>query len=373
MRVLAYLLPLVALFTLVFASCTPDVTEDNGPLLTLLQAVPRQARFDLVFDDLRALSEYEDVVIPSRSAALGEKIEWYSAIQDQMLSSVSMPLADSWGFDFVDVHGQAQRLGDPPLYLVTGTLDTKAFVSRFREHRYEESRYRRATVFTRTADSPDDSSLNLLPGAFGILNLDDSAVLAAMAGGGTWEPDNSPAGIARAKSHVEMAIDAYLDGPSLADDETANDVARLLGRVGAAYLTNDFAVDLVIDSLPENGRVLGDYVGPGHLDAYSMLAFAYRRADGPPILEIVLAFGDKQTAQRNVPIVERRLDEGRTVGRDEPLTEIFAHPTVRATGRYLRATLELAGRAAEGPLFMGDMIWRWDYLFLAPGAYGDQS
>jgi len=348
-----------------------EITSETDPLLSMLRAIPQSEEWSFACDNLMRLSEYEGVDIPSRKASLEEKMEWYTAIQDNMVAGLSMPVADFWGFDFTDIHSQLWQFGESSLRIITGDMDTEGLAEKLRGYNYSESEYRNIPIFAGTPDESNDLSVQrFLPRAFAIIEHDESAVLIIMAGDGDLGVTAS-----EAEAIVKASIDAYMDDESLADGRDLTEMVTLLGQTGAAYFSDAVSfeqrVDRLSDEIAATGDNIGSYVGPGHLTPYSAYAIAYRKENNSDILEFVLAYNEAATARHNLPVVEQRLGGGRSLMHSTPLTGYNRVREVTADGRLLRVTIELISEARQNPLFLKDIIWMSDYLFLAPGEYGD--
>ncbi|MEE8373811.1 MAG: hypothetical protein V3R87_08835 [Dehalococcoidia bacterium] len=359
----------VAAFGSGAACATPgapaEPSIETSRLVDLLRAVPWQDEWDIVFEDLDVLSEWEGVVAPAREASLEEKVQWYSAIQGGLVVGLSMPLPDVWGFDTVDVDAQLTLWNPLDLKVVSGDLDTAALAAKLRGYGYEEAMHKEVPVFTWTPDAPEES-VRFLPKAFGIIE-DDSPALVVMAGSVLGGSD-----VAEDSATIEAAIDAYRGARSLADNEELVGVVEKLGRPGAAYLYRGAGLDRLIQEWGEDVREsILESVGPGHLDVYSMLAVARGLDSGRETIEFVLVYEDRETAGRNVAVVADRLEEGRSLTLDRPLGELFTVREVRAEGEYLRARVELIGEAAERERFFVDLVYQREYWFLTPGKYRD--
>lgn len=379
MRVQLSLIILAAVLLLAVSSCNntadpsslPEESPDANasPLTVMLRAVPRKAGTELLYNDLVALSDYENVTIPSREASLDEKMKWWRAIQDSILFGYSYPVsAEVWGFDSTEVKAILTVTGDPSLTILYGNLDTAALRQKLNTYGYKEEQYLGHSVFVWTPDATDEV-LRLLPRAFGIIAdveaVADSAILVLMAGSG-----NSEAGVTTARDVVEAALAAYEEGTGLAYGTSGiASLAQSLGGAGSAFLTEDPRFEQTMQAIDSEEREkVRLAIGPGTIDNYSEsapeVAIAYSKKGESYIIDFYLALGAPM-AELSVPVLERRLKEGRSYTLDEPLTELWSVLEVQSEGPHLHATVELTEQTARDSDFFGRMIYTRDYWFLS--------
>ncbi len=346
-----------------------DPDANASPLTVMLRAVPSKAGTELLYNDLVALSDDENVRVPSRGASLDEKVEWWRAIQDSILFGYPYPVSSEiWSFDSTEVKAILTVTGNPSLTILYGNPDTTALGDRLKTYGYKEEQYLGHSVFVWTPDATDEV-LRLLPRALGIIAdaeaVEDSDVLVLMAGSG-----NSEAGVTAAKDAIEAALTAYEEGTGLAYGTWGiPSLARSLGLVGSAFITEAprFEQTMQVMNLEQRERV-ELAIGPGRINTDSehvpTVAIAYRRKGESHIIDFYLALGAPM-AELSVPVLERRLKEGRSYTLDEPLTELWLVLDVLSEGPHLHATVELTEQTARDLHFFGRMIDTRDYWFLS--------
>ncbi len=334
----------------------------------MLRAVPRKAGTELLYNDLVALSNYKNIEIPSREASLDEKVKWWRAIQDSILFGYPYPVSSEiWSFDSTEVRAILTVTGDPSLTILYGNPDTTALREKLNAYGYKEEPYLGHSVFVWTPDATDEV-LRLLPRAFGMIAdvkvTEDSAILVLMAGSGS-----SEAGVTAARDAIEAALTAYEEGTGLAYGTWGiPSLARSLGLVGSAFITEDPRFEQTMQAIDSEEREkVRLAVGPGTINNYSErvpeIAIAHWKNGESHIIDFYLALGAPM-AELSVPILERRLKEGRSYTLDKPLAELWSVLDVQSEGPHLHATVELTEQRARASYFFGRMIDTRDYWFL---------
>ena len=347
---------------------SPATDEDSTPLTLMLHAVPPTGTTTLIYNNIPALSEYHDREMPSRTAPIEEKVEWWKSFQDAILWGYPAPIiTELWGFDAVDVSGILTFWGEGPVTILSGDLDTTAFRMKLLTYRYTETTYLGSPVFSGMPESNEDINVDILPRAFGIINGVRTGA----------EPINfivmSEAGdndIEFAKQSIEATIKAYHHKSSLA--YTSNPLTTLassIGDVGAAHITTDTRLNMVLQVnkgyIEERMRAA---IGPGELSPYDAVAMTYRWEGDSIFFEFILAYETTAAARANIPVLQERLSRGRSFWfHDAPLSEIWTIESVTSSDSFLQATVQLVDNTDFYDLFFQAMVWAMDYWFLYPG------
>ena len=359
------------------SACTIITGEDDSPIFDgdsttlslMLQAVPPAGTTTLMYNDITALSEYRGQKIPSRTASIEEKLEWWKSIQDNILWGYPFPIiTDLWGFDAVDVSGILTFWGDGPVTILSGDLDTTAFRRKLLSYGYAETTYLGLPVFSGIPEPNENIKPDIRPRAFGIINGvrtgTETINFIVMSGSGDDDVES-------ARQGIEATIAAYRQKTSLADvSNPLTKLADAVGKVGAAYITTENRLNMALEISKGNlAEWMRAATGPGELRPYDAVAMTYRGESGRTVFDFILAYDTPAAAAAGMPVLRERLVEGRFLHLyDTPLSEVWTIEDVTSSGSLLRATVHPLDTAPLGDLLFVSMVYAVDYWFLYTGS-----
>lgn len=351
----------------VISASTTGSVKDAGPLSWLLRAVPADNIKYLGYSDIPALSSYQGQPIPSHQASVRERIDWWTTIEREVLSGTSFPtIIEVWGFDAVDIKGSLTvwYQDQTSLDIFIGNFDIPAFREKLESYQYQEESYLGYPVFTGVPPAAVDISPPLpawFPRACGIIGdveiSGDKISFIILAN----TPENDKQ---KAENILQTALKAYQDKTALAYRSGGiTDLANSLGRVGSAFIREDFSFELDLQHMPAAERE--KFTGPGELSPYERLAITYRKEGNEPIVEFILAYETNAIAESNIDTLQKRLNEGGSFT-NKPLSEFWTVKDVKANGLFLVGAVELLEQASGRTISFGVMVFGGDYFFLAP-------
>ena len=367
---------------------SPILDGDSTPLSLMLHAVPPTGTTTLIYNNIPALSEYHGREIPLRTVSIEDKVEWWMSFQDTILWGYPAPIiTELWGFDATDVSGVLTFWGEGPVTILCGDIDTTTFRQKLLSYGYTETTYLDFTVFTGMHEDREyinvdvqlhfsniisglrqgEFNIGILPRVFGVIpgagTEEEPVNLIVMSEGGDGD-------IEFATKNIEASLAAYRQKSSLADEDNPLTVlASSVGEVGAAYITTDTRLNMVLQvskgHLEERMRAA---VGPGELSPYDAAAMTYRWEDESIVFEFILAYETPAAAQANIPVLQERLSQGRSFWfKDALLSEIWTIEEVVTNGSFLQATVRLVDNTKLYDVFFSAMVWMGDYWFLYTG------
>ncbi len=382
----------VLLFLMGCTSQSPDGVSqaETAPLSWLLKFVPSTPGNQLAYNDIVTLSANQNTKVPSPLASSDEIVYWWVSIENHFfVKSYVAPLRmDIWGFNAMELEGFLTVIGEKPINILVGHLDTVAFREMLKSFQYTEESYLGFPIFSgipqaRSIESQtlDPRVFGVLPRAFGIIDglqvNGDKVNVVLMVNVSTDKPP-VPDEVAQAKNVIQGVLKAYQEKPTLAYQTGGiTAFAYSLGKVGSAFIANasDLRFDELIELLDRHPmkNIVELSIGPGKLSPYNQVAITFTQKGNDSLLEFILAYPDSNTAMANVSVLQSRLNESYTpysfeyVGKVGPFSQFWSVQSVKAEGSFLRAVVKLSEQAAGSYSFPKELI-QYDYLFLYPGS-----
>jgi hypothetical protein len=249
------------------------------PLSWLLRVVPSGKVKHLMYNDVPALSAYQNQAIPSRQASMEKKRDWWSTFQRDILASYSFP-----GVIDISIDIQGMLMVSPQMTILGGHLDTAALQEKLKSYQYTEESYLGYPVLSGVPQStiPVNPPLaEWMPRAFGIIdgiktNGDIVSII-------LMSTNND---VIQAKNAVQYILKSYQDKTTLAYKSGGiTALANSLGLVGSAFITVDPGLENMLQGIAPEERER--YIGPGKLSSYSQLAISFRKSGNDSIVEFI--------------------------------------------------------------------------------------
>jgi hypothetical protein len=376
-RNLALTIMIISVLILGGVACSNTPASANvSTLSSLLQVVPPSENILIMYNNIPALSAYQNQNIPSRQASMEEKIQWWDTFQRDILSVYpNSGIVDLWGFDDVDLKGILTfwDSNSPQVTVLSGNLDTGAFLNKMQSYQYTEDSYLGYTVLSGipviNIGASSDLS-NRMPRAYGIINgikvNGETVNLILMV------PPETENEVIPAKKAIEAALKSYHEKTSLGfQKDIITTLANSLGEVGAAQIMSASAFEQRYQELTvEPQNVIKSYIAPVELGRYNAFAITLSKDGNDSILTFSLAYDNNTEAKSNIDALRTRVSESRSmVFPRTPLAGpdgLWNVLEVKADSQFLRATVKRNESDGKPIISMPSMIWVSDYWFLYP-------